>query len=96
MQATVGTPVSGHHRVLYPRKPPTRNLSPREFSVLMLLGEGWNNRGIAGRLGVSLHTVEGHIANITAKLLGDDRDGGKNQRVVLARLYWDAVRGVAL
>lgn len=43
-------------------------LSEREVEVLQLVAEGEENRAIAERLRVSLHTVKRHIANILAKL----------------------------
>lgn len=43
-------------------------LSSREREVLHLLASGLSNRGIAERLGLSIHTVERHTVNIYAKL----------------------------
>ncbi|MGE3285130.1 MAG: helix-turn-helix transcriptional regulator [Pseudonocardia sp.] len=43
-------------------------LSAREREVLALLAAGATNRAIAGRLYVSVHTVERHVANIFGKL----------------------------
>lgn len=43
-------------------------LTPRELEVLRLLARGLPNKLIARRLGIRLHTVEGHLANLFAKL----------------------------
>lgn len=43
-------------------------LSPRELEVLRLLANGLPNKILAKRLGISLHTVEGHLATIFGKL----------------------------
>jgi len=44
------------------------HLTPRELEVLGMLAEGLGNREIAGRLGVSDHTVKFHISSILDKL----------------------------
>jgi DNA-binding NarL/FixJ family response regulator len=44
------------------------SLTPREQVVLGHLARGLTNRQIAGRLGVSQHTVHRHVANIFTKL----------------------------
>ena len=43
-------------------------LSPREAEVLVLLAEGASNRGIAERLGISVHTAKFHVGTILDKL----------------------------
>ena len=43
-------------------------LTPRELEVLRLLVEGLTNKAIAGRLGISDHTVKFHIGAILGKL----------------------------
>ena len=43
-------------------------LSPRELEVVRLLASGQANKDIAASLGISLRTVEGHLANVFAKL----------------------------
>jgi len=58
---------------LIPRSPapvdlPVEQLTPRERQVLQLLAEGLPNKAIAGRLGVSEHTVKFHVNAILGKL----------------------------
>jgi DNA-binding NarL/FixJ family response regulator len=43
-------------------------LTPRERDVLALLSDGYGNRVIAERLGLSEHTVKFHLASIYGKL----------------------------
>lgn len=44
-----------------------RDLTPREHEVLTLTLEGYMERQIAARLGISLKTVEAHKSHIRAK-----------------------------
>lgn len=43
-------------------------LTQRERAIYQLLAEGLSNKSIAGRLGLSLHTVETHRVRVMAKL----------------------------
>lgn len=43
-------------------------LTPREREVINLIAEGLSNKGIAGRLRISPHTVKSHVRNIMEKL----------------------------
>jgi len=45
-----------------------RSLSPRELEVLRLIGDGLSTKEIAGRLGLSVKTVETHRRQIMEKL----------------------------
>jgi DNA-binding NarL/FixJ family response regulator len=47
---------------------PVKRLSDREFEVFQLIGQGIGTREIAGRLHLSIKTVEVHRANIKEKL----------------------------
>jgi DNA-binding NarL/FixJ family response regulator len=73
---------------------PLRNLTEREQEVLVLMAEGRSNSAIAGRLTVTLKTVESHIANIFSKLgLHGAQDDHRRVLAVLAALRsgrWDA------
>jgi DNA-binding NarL/FixJ family response regulator len=47
---------------------PLLRLSGREREVLQLVAEGHTNKTIAGRLGISVHTVNAHRTNLMSKL----------------------------
>jgi two-component system, NarL family, response regulator LiaR len=47
---------------------PTEQLTERELDVVRGVSKGWTNREIAHHLGISDRTVQGHLANIFAKL----------------------------
>lgn len=59
------------------RKPlpsdPFAALTPREFSVLELIGEGLSNRRIAQRLNLTEGTVKGYVSTVLEKLDVADR-----------------------
>lgn len=66
---------------------PLRTLTEREQEVLVLMAEGRSNSAIAGRLTVTLKTVESHIANIFSKLgLHGAQDDHRRVLAVLAAL----------
>lgn len=48
--------------------PDVTGLTPREFEVLLLVGDGLTNREIAQRLHLSVRTVEMHVRNAVAAL----------------------------
>ena len=57
-----------------PRAPtPFEELTAREVEVLGLMARGVTNQQIADRFGVSLKTVQNHVANVLAKLHVVDR-----------------------
>jgi DNA-binding CsgD family transcriptional regulator len=47
---------------------PVDKLSDRELEVLQLLGKGLSTREIAGRLNLSIKTIETHRAHIKEKM----------------------------
>ncbi|MCB1077923.1 MAG: response regulator transcription factor [Verrucomicrobiae bacterium] len=47
---------------------PVERLSDRELEVFRLLGEGHGTREIAGKLGISIRTIDAHRAHIKEKL----------------------------
>ena len=47
---------------------PTQALTPREVQVLAMLAEGYGNKTIAWKLGISEHTAKFHVASILSKL----------------------------
>jgi DNA-binding CsgD family transcriptional regulator len=47
---------------------PSDGLSPRELEVLRLVAAGESNAQIARLLGLSIHTVERHVANLYRKI----------------------------
>jgi DNA-binding NarL/FixJ family response regulator len=49
-------------------KPGLEKLTPSERRILTLIAADFTSKEIAGQLGVSLHTVENHRSNISAKL----------------------------
>ncbi|OKH61178.1 hypothetical protein EB73_30865, partial [Mycobacterium sp. SWH-M3] len=49
-------------------------LTEREREIANLVGVGLSNREVAGRLCLSVRTVDGHLYRIFAKLGIDDRD----------------------
>ncbi|MBI3954173.1 MAG: response regulator transcription factor [Chloroflexi bacterium] len=53
--------------------PPAGELTPREMEVLRLLAEGMANKAIAGRLGISEHTVKFHVNALLNKLGAQSR-----------------------
>jgi DNA-binding NarL/FixJ family response regulator len=63
--------------------PPLIDLSPRELEVLELVAAGLTNEAIAGRLFLSVRTVERHLSNVYAKL----RVSGKAGRAAAAARF---------
>lgn len=52
---------------------PAAGLTPRELEVLALIAEGLPNKAIAGRLGVSEHTIKFHVNAMLGKLGAQSR-----------------------
>jgi two-component system, NarL family, response regulator YdfI len=59
------------HRAVSP--PLVEALTPRETEVLGMMVEGWGNKEISTRLGISEHTVKFHVASIMGKLNASSR-----------------------
>ena len=49
------------------------SLTTREIQILQLVAEGMRNKELAGQLGISEQTAQGHVKNILAKLKVNDR-----------------------
>jgi two-component system NarL family response regulator len=49
------------------------SLTTREIQILQLVAEGMRNKELAGSLGISEQTAQGHIKNILSKLKVNDR-----------------------
>jgi DNA-binding NarL/FixJ family response regulator len=47
---------------------PLAQLTPREREVLQLIAEGYSNKAVASKLGLSIKTVDGHRTRVMAKL----------------------------
>ncbi len=62
------------------------SLTPREREVVLLIGEGVNNKKIASRLMITEHTVKAHLTTIFRKL-------GLSGRVQLALLANESGHG---
>jgi len=59
-----------------------RSLSKREKEVMKFIAEGRNNKSIAEKLSISIHTTRVHLKNLYIKL---DIDGNKyDKRLKLA------------
>ena len=56
-------------------------LTAREIEVLRLMAEGFGNKEIASRLGISDHTVKFHISSILAKLGASSRTEAVTQGI---------------
>ena len=65
---------------------PLAELTERERDVLGLIAEGHSNQGIAGRLFLSLKTVETHVRQIFMKL-GLEESPGAHRRVLAVLAY---------
>lgn len=63
-------------------------LTDREREVLSLVAEGYSNKLIAGRLGISERTVKNHLTYIMIKLRASDRT---HAVVTAVRLGWLAI-----
>jgi two-component system, NarL family, response regulator YdfI len=62
---------ASHRTAVWP--PLVEALTPREIEVLGMMVEGWGNKEISKRLGISEHTVKFHVASIMGKLNASSR-----------------------
>lgn len=69
----LATPRANALRTTTNGAPHASALSSRELEVLRLIAEGLANKQIAGRLGISEHTVKFHVASLFAKLHASTR-----------------------
>jgi DNA-binding NarL/FixJ family response regulator len=69
---------------------PFKGLTPQAFQVLSLIAQGYNNNEIASRSKLSVKSVEIWI-DIIYKELEISKNGEINQRVEVARKYFQAV-----
>lgn len=60
-------------------------LSSREYEIASLVAEGLSNRDIAGRLGMSVRTVEGHIYRSCNKI------GARDREELAALVHWPQI-----
>ena len=69
---SLGRPSQSSNRAMANPDSIVQNLSDREFEVFQLIGQGHGTREIAGRLHVSIKTVEAHRASLKTKLGAKD------------------------
>jgi DNA-binding NarL/FixJ family response regulator len=62
----------------------TRELTPRESEVVELVRKGLSRRGVARALGVSIKTVDTHIAKAAAKLPCEDPKMAGMRRIIFS------------
>lgn len=79
--------------VIRPRNPEqvpsdAQHLTDREREVLSIVAEGYSNKLIAARLGISERTVKNHLTYIMIKLRASDRT---HAVVTAVRLGWLAI-----
>lgn len=82
--STAAVPRARARPALHPAAP-AQPLTPREVEVLAMLAEGLANKAIAGRLGISEHTVKTHVGAIFGKLGASTR---AEAVATAARLGW--------
>jgi DNA-binding NarL/FixJ family response regulator len=56
------------------------SLSPREWEIVLMVADGWPNKTIAHKLGISSWTVSTHLRRIFAKL------GVRSRAAMVARV----------
>ena len=70
--------MSDEVRRIYETRKTAKGLSPRETEVLFTVGEGYNNREIGEKLGISENSVKMHLKRIFFKLGATDRTEAVN------------------
>lgn len=68
MSGAIARKVCGYFRNLETASAEVENLSRRENEILDLIVQGFSNKEIAGRLGVSIETLRWHLRQIYKKL----------------------------
>jgi DNA-binding NarL/FixJ family response regulator len=71
---------------IVPQAPPVQlieELTPRELQVLRDVAQGFANKEVAERLGISEHTVKFHVASILGKLQAGSRTEAVTQGIRL-------------
>jgi DNA-binding NarL/FixJ family response regulator len=66
--ASLAESLIGASHVTAPAPNENSPLTPREREVLQLIGEGYANKTIAQRLGISEHTAKFHVSSVLGKL----------------------------
>lgn len=69
------------------------DLSAREVTIVALIGSGRTNKEIASYLGISVHTVERHVATIYSKIGGHSRGAVVTYAIQNGLMMGDAIRG---
>jgi NarL family two-component system response regulator LiaR len=73
-----------------PRMLAAADLTPREITLLGLMGEGLSNAGISSRLGIALPTVKFHVTNILSKMQTKNRTAAVLEALRLKLIDLDA------
>lgn len=71
---------------------PVERLSDRELEVFNLIGEGFTSREIAGKLNISIKTIESHRLHIKEKILLPENQGlvsFASQWIAFGKVYGD-------
>jgi DNA-binding CsgD family transcriptional regulator len=75
----------------------SRGLSPRQIQIALLVEDALTDEEIAGRLGISIRTVQQHLERIGKKLEAEKHQDRSRRRVIrdwIRANYPSATRGV--